>query len=372
MRPWLLVGWGVRPLAQAAARAGLAACAIDAFADRDTRCACDGQVYRLPLGRWSTKQLTEAIAEVQRRYAPEGFAGSVAGGGLDNRTDLRAVLAHAAPLAGISGETLDAVRVPTRWFSLLDELDIPHPVVCYDDEPPRSAGWLVKSASGSGGMHVRRWIARTRCPADGYFQCEAAGEPASMLFVASKGKSYILGWQRQLLLPTKSRRWRYGGIATHDGLPEIPYRKAAEAASALCAHLPLRGLMGLDFLVTDESISVLELNPRPTASIALHLKHDPFTMHLAACAGEPIRQPQPVRRIPRGEAILYAEHPLSIAADFPWPRFCADIPTDTVRLKRGDPICSVRATAPTQHLLLPRLEQRRVLLLRQLTERYSS
>lgn len=372
MRPWLLAGLGVRPLAQAAARAGLEVCAIDAFADRDTRMACAGRVLRLPRDRWNVTGLAEAIDAARRLHAPRGFAGTVAGGGLDNRPELRAVLAQAAPLAGSSEAAIDAVRTPARWFALLGELGAPHPEIWPEGEPPRDGGWLVKSAGGSAGLHVGRWRARTRRPADGYFQREVEGEPASVLFAASAGRPHIIGWQRQLLAPAKSRRWRYGGIVMDDGLSATARRQTADIVAALCARLPLRGLMGLDFLVSGTAINVLELNPRPTASVALHLPRNPFALHLAACAGALDALPHPLWQARCGEAVVYAEHPLAVATDFPWPRHCADLPDGAARFARGDPVCSVRAAAPTTALLLRRLERRRAHLQRQLAESRTS
>ncbi len=107
----------MRALAQAAARAGFTPCAIDGFADRDTRLACQGRALRLPargcVPDWAL--LDDAIGEMRRRHAPRGFAGAVAGGGLEACPELLDVLRRHAPLANADKE---AVLVPC-WRALV-------------------------------------------------------------------------------------------------------------------------------------------------------------------------------------------------------------------------------------------------------------
>lgn len=369
-RTWLLVGLSVRALAQAAARSDYAVCAVDAFADRDTTTACAGRVARLAVDagyRIEAAALVAAVGEAQRRFAPDGFAGIVAGGGFDGRPELIAELAGLGPLAGCDASLMRTLREPRNWFALLNAIDISHPPVRF--EPPADKhGWLVKSASGSGGWHVQAWHGAMKLGADGYFQRRRRGRPASALFVADGRNVRVIGWQWQLLAASRELPWRYGGVITANDLPVSVQERIATALAAIVGRVPLRGLAGLDFLVDGDNIEVLELNPRPTASISLYPQHDLFGVHLAACSGALPTAALPACATLRGEAVLYAPQRLRVDADFPWPKGCADIPATTADFAPGEPVCTVAAEAESTRSLRLRLASRQHSLLNTLME----
>lgn len=346
----------MRALAQAAARAGFAPCAIDGFADRDTRAACAGRALRLPLRGFSPdwQQLDDAIRQMRRLHAPRGFAGAVAGGGLEACPELLDVLRAHAPLANAEPDAVRAAATPACWFALLDEIGAPHPKVSLR-ESAKGPGWLVKRAGGTGGLHVRPWRPGLKHEKGDYLQQRAPGRPASALFLAANGEARIVGWQRQLVAPTAELPFRYGGVVCDDALPTKAKASIAAVVEALARRLPLRGLAGLDFLVDGESVQVLELNPRPTASIALYPSLNPFALHLEACAGRLPAAPLLHGWRPCGEAVLYATAPLSVPADFRWPHNCADLPDGAAAFAPGEPVCSLRASADSTQGLLGRL-----------------
>ena len=276
----------MRALAQAAARAGFTPCAIDGFADRDTRLACQGRALRLPargcVPDWAL--LDDAIGEMRRRHAPRGFAGAVAGGGLEACPELLDVLRRHAPLANADKEAVLVAATPARWFALLDEIGAPHPKVSLGGTP-NGPGWLVKHAGGTGGLHVRPWRPGMALEENDYCQQRASGQPGSALFLAADGEARIVGWQRQLIAPSAALPFRHGGVACDDALPTKAKASIATIVEALARRLPLCGLAGLDFLADGGDVRVLELNPRPTASLALYPASNLFALHLDACAG---------------------------------------------------------------------------------------
>lgn len=375
-RPWLLVGLSVRALAQAAARSGYAVCAADAFGDRDTATACAGRVIRLAVNagyRIEPPSLVEAVVMAQCRFAPDGFAGIVTGSGFDGRPELIAKLAELGKLAGLGlltgcdAAVMRTLREPRKWFTLLDDLDIPHPPVRFEAATDLR-GWLLKSASGSGGWHVRPWQHSTNLDDDGYFQQRRHARPASVLFVANGSRVLVLGWQWQLLAATPTLPWRYGGVVTASNFPAAVRDQITAALSAIVAQVPLRGLAGLDFLVDGDNVEVLELNPRPTASISLYPQHDLFGIHLAACAGVLPPADLPTTGPLRGEAVLYAPCRLHVDTSFAWPDDCADIPATTTDLAPGEPVCTVGVQADSAHSLHQLLAHRQRSLLNTLME----
>ncbi len=359
LRPWLLVGLSVRPLAEAAAAGGHNICAIDAFADRETLAACAGRVVRLPLdGGWhiGAAGLGRALCDARRRHSPAGFAGIAVCGGFEAEPELLALLAEAAPLLGNDASTLRTVREPRRWFSLLDRIGAPYPTVSFS-APTWRSDWLVKSAGGSGGRHVRPWHGDGTPAANAYFQRRAPGRPASALFVADGHGACVVGWQWQILAPTEELPWRYGGVTTATDMASSVRRRIAAILDAIVAETGLRGLCGLDFLVDRERVELLELNPRSTASVALYPDRDLFALHRNACAGSlPIMAADGAEEAPAvGESVLYAPAPLIIPADFPWPGWCRDVPAGTARVGLDEPVCSIRATGTVPATVLASL-----------------
>lgn len=365
--PWLVVGVTVRALVQAAARHGHRVCAIDAFADREVIEACEGRVVRLETRiDWSLDeaQLGRALAEAGARFGAEGFCGVIAGSGFDSLPALRSRLARSAPLYGCAAATIRAVRDPRAWFALLDRVGAAHPAVRFE-APPAARGWLVKSASGSGGWHVQRWRRGGALAADGYFQRHARGRPASVLFAADGRSARVLGWQWQLLAPTRELPWRYGGIMTAPDMPTPVRTTVSELVARLVAAVPLRGLASLDFLVDGDRVQILELNPRPTASIALYPERDLFGLHIRASVGalyedgRSLPAPASATVAPaRGEAVLFAPAPVYVCDARAWPAWCNDLPAAATRFERGDPVCTVHASAPTVRGLRARLARR--------------
>jgi predicted ATP-grasp superfamily ATP-dependent carboligase len=312
--------------------------------------ACAGRVVKLTVAegwRIGGPDLRCALGEAQWCHAVEGFAGVTACGGFDGKPELLDLLAEAAPLLGHNAARALAVREPRRWFTLLDRLGAPYPDVSFTS-PSSCHDWLLKSPGGSGGWHVRRWDGGSPPTADAYLQRFQPGHPASALFVADGHNAHIIGWQWQILAPTAELPWRYGGVLTASDMAPAIRLRVADLVQAIVAATGLRGLCGLDFLVDGERIHVLELNPRPTASVALYPDRDLFALHRDASAGAlapaTAARSADLVRSPVGEAVFYAPLPLFVAEDFPWPNWCRDVPADAARFDAGQPVCSVRAT----------------------------
>jgi predicted ATP-grasp superfamily ATP-dependent carboligase len=110
----------------------------------------------------------------------------------------------------------------------------------------------------------------------------------------------------------------------------------------------LVGLNGLDFILADETPFVLEINPRPTATIDLYdadVEGGLLALHLRACGGE---MPEiPGARLARAHAIVYAGVALRVPVGIEWPEWCTDLPEGGSAIPVGAPVCSVHAQAAT-------------------------
>jgi len=359
--PYLVVSASGRALARSASRAGIAVVVLDLFDDVDTRAlavasrACAGRSGRFHSAR---------VVRAARELAPAGgYAGLVCGSGLEARPSLLEWLAHGSRLFGNSPQTVLRAKDPCFFFPLLDRLRIAHPEV--RTTPPRDPrGWLAKRVGGAGGAHVRpahlRWPRKDRR----YFQRWCNGRLMSALFLAHQGGVSIIGISEQwpvALSPAVA--FAYGGAVIADDVPQTVYSAVASATARVAQALGLRGLNGLDFILCGETPYVLELNPRPTATLDLYDAFIPgglFLRHLLACTGSLETDFVPSLR-PRAHAIVYAARAWRVPEAFAWPQWVTDIPAAGSTIAMGAPVCTVHAqgtsTRSARTLALSRREQ---------------
>jgi predicted ATP-grasp superfamily ATP-dependent carboligase len=342
-QPYLVVSASGRALSRSAARHGIPVVVLDLFNDVDTRAlalasrACAGRH-----GRFHRTRLLQAVREL----APiGGYAGLVYGSGLEGRPALLQALSRQCVLLGNTPETVARAKDPEFFFPLLDRLGIPHPEVRMT-VPRNPQGWLAKRVGGAGGAHVRQahlgWPRKERR----YFQRFQPGRVMSALFLADGTRARLVGLNEQWTVAlSRAALFAYGGAVTVDDVAE-PLRAAASGAAArLTETLGLRGLNGLDFILAGDAPRVLELNPRPTATLDLYDDAIPgglFAQHLLACAGR-----LEVGAVPytssRAHAIVYAACAWHVPHTFDWPEWVTDIPAGGSLIPPGAPVCTVHA-----------------------------
>lgn len=343
-KAFLLASLSGRVLAKAAARAGRPAVGVDAFADRDT-CGLALEWARAPLDHdWNLD--ADAMLSAADGICPDGHClGLVYGSGFEARPDLLRALARARPLLGNTPDVLETVASPMAFCALLDRLSIPHPHTIAA-RPASTDGWLRKRAGACGGVHVQAAGEAGGSDAGHYFQRRVAGQEWSLLFLANGRDVCRIGFNRPLRPPAEAPGpWAYSGAVRQAHGPEGVTASVLEAAELLTQHLGLKGLNGLDFMVNGQDWSLLELNPRPTAT--LELWDTPpfpplFDLHVQACNGRlPVHLPRPPESM--AVAVVYAPRMLLAHAAFPWPTWCADLPRAGQAIASGSPICTVHA-----------------------------
>jgi predicted ATP-grasp superfamily ATP-dependent carboligase len=270
----------------------------------------------------------------------------VYGSGFEGRLGLLSRLLAGRKLFGNSPAVVAAVRDPLRLFPLLDRLGIPHPEVRLLP-PSDPSGWLVKSPGGSGGNHVRH--ADARSPRAGeYYQRLMPGRTCSALLLADGRRACVLGFNEQWNSPARpGLPYLYGGAVGNIPMPAAVEAEVRNRVDALVDATGLVGLNGVDFLLDGAGWSLLELNPRPTATMELY---DPdyhrglFDLHLDACLGT-----LPSAAAPSGSArastIVHATSAWEVRDDFGFPDWCRDLPQPGTRFATGDPVCTVFAEA---------------------------
>jgi uncharacterized protein len=356
-----------RALAAAARRARYRPLLADFFDDSDTRGFCAAN--RLIEGGFDTgfegESLIGALDELAKEATPCGF---VYGAGFEDRTELLELVAQRWTLFGNPPAVVRRVKDPVRLAELCVVLNIPHPKISAR-MPSDRRHWLVKSAGGSGGSHVAPAGALRAAGEKIYFQRIAAGEPVSILFLGDGAKARIVGSSRQWVAPAPGEPFRFGGSLRPAGLSprlETRLRRATQAITAACG---LRGLNSIDFLVEGSEYTLIEVNPRPGATLDIFEDRDGslFRAHLDSSRGRLTRRP--LEFAGAGAAgIAYARREISSMPEFDWPNWTADRQKARSALRPYDPLCTIKARAAMPqrartlvdartNLILGRLEQ---------------
>jgi uncharacterized protein len=335
-----------RALAAAARRAGYRPFLADFFDDSDTRgfCAANRLIEGGLDSGFSHESLIGALEALAKGEAPCGL---VYGAGFEDRAGLLEALGRRWTLFGNPPAVVRSVKDPVRLAELCATLNIPHPKI--SARMPRDGRhWLVKSAGGSGGSHVAPAGAFRAEGEKIYFQRIAAGEPISILFLGDGAKARVVGLSRQWAAPAPGEPFRFGGSLRPAGLSpglETRLRRAARAITAACG---LRGLNSIDFLVEGSEYTLIEVNPRPGATLDIFEDRGGslFRAHMDSCRGRLPRRPLEFAGA-AAAGIAYARREISSMPEFDWPHWTSDRQKARSALRPYDPLCTIKARAAT-------------------------
>jgi predicted ATP-grasp superfamily ATP-dependent carboligase len=346
--PVLIATNAARALAQSARRAGFVPLVADRFGDLDTLAAA--AAYRpiagAPLNLFEPGPLIEALAALEAE-AGGPVLGLVLGAGFEAQPKLVGALGSRWRLIGCGAEAVRASKDPAGFAALCSRLGVPHPALSLT-LPGDRAGWLVKATGGSGGLHVAEAAGFESLPGDHYVQRMAAGAPLSLLAVASGAGLRCVGFSRQWTSPGAGAPHRYGGAVGPVRLPQALATTLTGEASRLAAALGLVGLVAFDWLVDADSHVLLEVNPRPGAT--LDVFDDPggalFAAHVAAGLGEDVAGPA-ASASTRAAAIAWADGGDVVVPALDWPDWAHDRSPPGTAIVQGGPLCTVTAQAGT-------------------------
>lgn len=341
----LIAGLAGRSLAAAARQAGYRPLVADLFRDLDTRRDAE-RARAVPgdlAGGFNDDALLATLAQLAA--GEEHLAGLVYGSGFEARPDLLAELARRYRLLGTGPAAAEQVKNPVAFSGLLERLGIGHPETTLT--PPTAAqGWLVKRRGAMGGGHVRP-VGKSDCPPDCYFQKQASGRPVSALFLADGVRALTLGFSEQWCSPGgPSTIFRFGGAAQPALIDATQAAELDRAVRKVASAVELLGLCSADFLLRDDGFDLLEINPRPGATLDIFDRDRQaplFELHRQACLG---RLPRSWRGPTRASAcaVVYAERSIVVATTHRWPRWTADRPAPGTRIGINEPLCTVMAS----------------------------
>jgi predicted ATP-grasp superfamily ATP-dependent carboligase len=336
----IIAAASARAFVRAAAAAGRRVIAADVFLDRDTRAAAAGTLRLIYAdGGFCADDVRAQIFPLLEQGAE-----LVYGSGFETQPELLEALAHHGKVWGNSADKVRLLKSPATFFALLSSPKIPFPA--WSSTPPENLeGWLCKRIGGSGGTHIfpAAHCADPMC----YYQKKTAGTPVSLLFLADGKNVMPVGYNRQLLAPSSSMPYRYGGVVSGADLALHVRDGMLKAAAEIAWSSGLCGLNSLDCMVDEHGFQVLEINPRLSATFALYDAANAgavlFEAHMQACAGVLLQALPPEQ--PQAHLIYYAPSDFMVSAAMEWPDWVADVPESGTVCKAEEPLCTVMASA---------------------------
>jgi uncharacterized protein len=335
-----------RAFAASARRAGLTPLVADFFADTDTQelaFACRKLTGDIARGM-TWKALAPAL-DALAEAAPSPVLGLVYGSGFEDCPERLKLIAKRWPVLGNDAATVKRIKAPKSFFAALDRLGVKHPLTTIDP-PSHGAGWLAKRIGGAGGSHIvpSRLNSVNR---NVYYQERVNGRPVSALFVANGDDARVLGFSEQWTAPSTRSLWRYGGAVRPVSLSAALARTMTSVVKRVAHAFKMKGLGSADFMVSGEGALLLEINPRPGATLDIFdsVRSPLLKLHLdAVIEGKLLRRSLKFSDA-KASAIVYARSGIAVPPRMRWPDWVTDRPKSSEWIDKNRPICSVWARA---------------------------
>jgi len=178
---------------------------------------------------------------------------------------------------------------------------------------------------------------------------------------------HVLGFNETWIC-SENGGFTFAGAVSNANLSKELCLQVTDAIRQLVPSFNLKGLCSLDFIVEETGqYSILELNPRPTATFELYEdKQSLFVQHLAAFNGT---MPEPEvdtehelgQGLSRALRVLYARKNFTIPR-LQWPGWVNDRPKPGKSIASGEPICTICAAANSSGDAKALLKQRETML----------
>ena len=344
----LVIGYSTRYIVCSGKRAGYKMYAIDHFDDLDLLQCADFFLLcgESPLDIPSEREMQDYIDELKIEFD------AIILGSLFERMKLDRFFG----LVLNNGYEVMKKATNKAWVSeQLYRLDIPHPKTYMLDDISYPS--IAKPKFGAGG--AENFLIKNECdlPADKslkdsyLFQEYISGKPVSISLISTKDEAVPIAINEQII----GKKWlgqtfpfAYCGNIT----PFIPTRTElaelmSEIARDLVLELGLIGSNGVDFIVTDDDVFVIEVNPRFQSSldtVELSTGINLFDAHVRAFEGDlgNLTERGSSKIKPKrfaSKAIVYAEKEFVLKKDL-FKSSIADITPIGRTIPSGDPVAT--------------------------------
>ncbi len=341
----LIIASSARMLVQAAYQEGFKPLVIDLFADTDT------QHYASAWRQVASLSVSALIPVCEHFFSHYPVAGIIYGSGFESFPESLSYLHKKGVMLGNTPETFANIINKRTFFTVLDEHLIPYPDSVFS--APDSGAWLSKPLYGQGGIGIKHW--RPGQPPDGlYWQTYQTGIPHSALFLADGQNVQVLGFNQQWTVADGEQAFLFAGIINSTDLSDRHKALITDWLATLVPIFKIRGLNSLDFIQEGDTLWLLEINPRPSASMQLYTG-DVLTRHINACAGRLPDNPLPDSGVCAYQ-IVYAPDTVYIPSTIAWPKECVDVPLSGTVCRTGQPICSIIVHQKTTQTVYEQLQ----------------
>ncbi|MBI1345337.1 ATP-grasp domain-containing protein [bacterium] len=356
----LIVGCSTRAAAWSAVRGGYRPVCADQFGDLDLHAVAEV----IPVTNYP-ESLPDDLQHVQADWW-------MYTGAMENHPGVLRLLETMTQLGRLFGTpsaSLAVLRDP--WFvqQIAKEAGLPA-IECRTTHPTDAGAsrWLLKPRMSGGGIGIR-WANANDHDNKGntvYWQPFVSGPVGSAVFRVHDDTIELLGITRQQSgLRETGCMEPFGYVGNIGPWPLNPrdLEGLLSAGRALQRTVSLRGVWGIDFVLTEAGPCLLEINPRYTASMELL-----EWAYQIPCLATEFQSPQitvnPQRQF--GKRILYARQ-RTLAPDFScgiprgstWsPPFFADLPHPGSVIEAGQPLCTVFATGHSADEVERKLQRR--------------
>ena len=342
-----------RALAASANKAGYTVHVIDAFADADVDAETVQRCDYSDSG-FNQVQLAALLTHLQARYP---LAVAIAGSGIEQQHNLLHSLTAPVLRCVNTPATLAQFSNPFQFAALLEKLGIAA-VPVYKQPTDSPARLLRKRIGGMGGEHVVEHTGPGIDAVDAYYQDYVPGRVCSVIFLAADQKQRTVGYNVLHQATASGKPFLFSG-AISMAPAEKTHVLVQQYLDSIVSGSQLTGLCGMDFIVDDnEQVHILEINPRPPATLELHEGEQSLVAAHIACF-EQLPGGYTRCELHRGYVIIYATGAFTLDATQQWPAWTRDQPRPGTRIEQGHPVCTIHAEAETTEAVEQLLEARK-------------
>jgi len=334
----LVAGFATRHVAQSAHRAGYEVGAVDHFCDQDLSwCTKDREKFD------DLADLPGAIDRICERHRFDLFV----------PTSGAETLPVPVPLCGTPPGAIRRFLDKLETQAFFESLAIPAPRLLAEGDYPV----MVKPRSGAGGW--RNAVIRSDAAMEAWLtlyenvphlrQEIVEGVPASVCCIANGRRAVAIAANEQILRGSGESSFGFSGSVTPFDHPM--QKQMCALAEKIAAASGCRGTIGVDFVVGDDRVAAIEVNPRfqgTVDTVEMATGCNLFALHAAACAGDlPAASPATSQVAVR--SILFADRDMTVSADLSIFRdFIADIPWPGTFFEEEQAVVSVYGAGPTR------------------------
>lgn len=307
---------------------------------------------------------------------------SLLSSGLDDSFDDLSAINELVPILGNAPKAFLRVRKRNSFFSILKDLEIPHPKteIIKDLKDTKdickSIGFplLIKPLNGYGGSGIIKistpyeldnWLNSNEASISKYLVQEClVGTSVSVSVMAVPGESLALTVNEQLLgMSDVGQREPFGycGNIVPFSAPRHILDECKRTAEKVITHFGLIGSNGVDLVISEGVPHVIEVNPRFQGTLECTEKALGINLvetHVKACTEDILPDQGDLKQSSSRHMrlILFAQQ-RAVVPDLILQKECRDIPHPRTRVEMGDPLCSIILEGLDRNNLLMRGKQ---------------